>query len=182
MKTTKTDRTTAHGGTDDACSEGFRQIRHSLAASVIARLKDEIPGLSPHFGEHYAETDDPEVIVYHGTGGAFRFLAFAFSPWRMWDLHVGVVPIDDQKLSIGFHISERAATAMFAELEKLGAGIGATARHQQAAVEYQANLPPFEVRDVALPVLVDTVADLCRRYAAVVARVSCPNPWWTYSA
>jgi hypothetical protein len=158
-------------GADD---DGLRQLRHSIAESVMARMKNEIPGLSPHFGEHYEKTDDPEAIVYRSSGATFRWLAFAFSPWRMWDLHVGVVPIDSGRLSVGFHISERARPSLMDDLKRLGADIGAPALHQKAAVEYQANLPPIDVGAVSVETLVDTVAQLCRKYAPVAASVRCP--------
>jgi hypothetical protein len=158
-------------GADD---DGLRQLRHSIAESVMARMKNEIPGLSPHFGEHYEKTDDPEAIVYRSSGATFRWLAFAFSPWRMWDLHVGVVPIDRGRLSVGFHISERARPSLMDDLKRLGADIGAPALHQKAAVEYQANLPPIDVGAVSVETLVDTVAQLCRKYAPVAASVRCP--------
>lgn len=158
-------------GADD---DGLRQLRHSIAESVMARMKNEIPGLSPHFGEHYEKTDDPEAIVYRSSGATFRWLAFAFSPWRMWDLHVGVVPNDRGRLSVGFHISERARPSLMDDLKRLGADIGAPALHQKAAVEYQANLPPIDVAAVSLETLVDTVAQLCRKYAPVAASVRCP--------
>jgi hypothetical protein len=162
---------TDNAGADD---DGLRKLRHSIAGSVMARMKNEIPGLSPHFGEHYEKTDDPEAIVYRSSGATFRWLAFAFSPWRMWDLHVGVVPIDRGRLSVGFHISERARPSLMDDLKRLGADIGAPALHQKAAVEYQANLPPIDVGAVSVETLVDTVAQLCRKYAPVAASVRCP--------
>jgi hypothetical protein len=167
---------TASTRTDNvgAGDDGLRQLRHSIAESVMARMKNEIPGLSPHFGEHYEKTDDPEAIVYRSSGATFRWLAFAFSPWRMWDLHVGVVPIDRGRLSVGFHISERARPSLMDDLKRLGADIGAPALHQKAAVEYQANLPPIDVGAVSVETLVDTVAQLCRKYAPVAASVRCP--------
>ena len=158
-------------GADD---DGLRQLRHSIAESVMARLKNEIPGLSPHFGEHYEKTDDPEAIVYRSSGATFRWLAFAFSPWRMWDLHVGVVPTDRRQLSVGFHISERAGPRLLDDLKRLGAEIDAPVRHQKVAIEYQANLPLFDIDAVTLETLVDTVAQLCRKYAQVAASVRCP--------
>lgn len=164
----------ARAGTSGADDDGLRELRHSIAESVVARLKTEIPGLSPHFGEHYEKTDDPEVIVYRSSGASFRWLAFAFSPWRMWDLHVGVVPADRNRLSVGFHISERASPILLPELKRLGADIGAPVQHQKVAVEYQANLPPIDVDVVSLETLVGTVARLCRSYAPVAARVRCP--------
>jgi len=154
--------------------DGLQQLRHSIADAVIAQLKSEIPGLSPHFGEHYEKTDDPEAIVYRSSGATFRWLAFAFSPWRMWDLHVGVVPTDRRKLSVGFHISERASPTLLGELKRLGAAIDAPVQHQKVAVEYQANLPVIDVDAASFETLVGTVAQLCRKYAPVAARVRCP--------
>jgi hypothetical protein len=161
----------APGGADD---DGLLQLRRSLADSVMARMKGEIPGLSPHFGEDYLEADDPEAKVYRSSGATFRWVAFAFSPWRMWDLHVGVVPAGGRRLSVGFHISERAAPALLEDLKRLGEEVGAPVRHQEAAIEYQANLPLFDVDAVPVETLVDAIAGLCRRYAPVAARVRCP--------
>jgi hypothetical protein len=160
----------AAAGGDD----GLLQLRRSIADSVMGRLKGEIPGLSPHFGEDYLEAEDPEARLYRSTGATFRWVAFAFSPWRMWDLHVGVVPVEGRRLSVGFHISERAAPALLGELERLGESIGAEARHQPAAIEYQANLPLFDVDAVPVEALAEAVAGLCRKYAPVAARVRCP--------
>jgi hypothetical protein len=166
--------TSARAGNVSAEDDGLRQLRHSIAESVMARMKSEIPGLSPHFGEHYEATDEPEAIVYRSSGATFRWLAFAFSPWRMWDLHVGVVPADRHRLSIGFHISERASPRLLGELERLGSEIDAPVQHQKLAVEYQANLPLIDADAASLDALVDTVALLCSKYAPVAARVPCP--------
>jgi hypothetical protein len=158
-------------GADD---DGLLALRRAIAQSVLASTRDEIPGLSAHFGEDYLEADDPEAVLYRSSGATFRWVAFAFSPWRMWDLHVGVVPVEGRRLSVGFHISERAAPALLGELERLGESIGAAARHQPAAIEYQANLPPVDVDAVPVEKLVETIAGLCRRYAPVAARVRSP--------
>jgi hypothetical protein len=162
--------THAAGATDD----GLLQLRHAIAQGVMARMKGEIPGLSPHFGEDYEKSDEPEPVVYRSSGASFQWVAFAFSPWRMWDLHVGVVPTEGRRLSIGFHISERASAALLDDLKRVAGEIGASVRHQQAAIEYQANLPLFDVDAVPLETLVDAVAQLCRKYAAVAAKVPCP--------
>lgn len=154
--------------------DGLQKLRHSIAEAVMSRVTREIPGLSSHFGEDYEKTDDPEAIAYLTSGGQFGFLAFAFKPWRMWDLHVGVVPVDKRRLSLGFHISERAAPAMMESLERLGAEIGAKVQHQKAAVEYQANFPPVAVDAVSLDSIVDTITGLCRKYAPVAATIACP--------
>lgn len=154
--------------------EGLLKLRHAIADSVIARMKKEIPGISAHFGEDCEKSADPEAIAYRSSGASFRWVAFAFSPWRMWDLHVGVVPTDARTLSIGLHISERASAALLEELERVGNEVGARVKHQKAAIEYQANLPPIDVEAVPLEKLVDTVAGLCRRYAPVAVRVPCP--------
>ena len=152
----------------------MRKLRDQLAQQVKARTAARISGLSAHFGEDYEHGSDPEAVAYSTTGGHFRWLAFGFAPWRMWDLHVGVVAIDERQLSVGFHISERAASVVMPELERLAAEIGAVVRHQEAAVEYQANLPPIDVEGVTIDRLADTVSDLCRKYAQVAAKVPCP--------
>lgn len=160
----------ARGADDD----GLLALRRAIAESVLARMKDEIPGLSAHFGEDYEKGDDPEAVLYRSSGATFHWVAFAFSPWRMWDLHVGVVPTGGRRLSVGFHISERAAPALLDDLKRLGESIGAPARHQPAAIEYQANLPLVDVDGVSLESLADTIARLCRDYAPVAAKVRCP--------
>jgi hypothetical protein len=154
--------------------DGLLQLRRAIARSVNARMKSEIPGMSAHFGEDYEDAEDPEAKLYRASGASFRWVAFAFSPWRMWDLHVGVVPTDDGRLSVGFHISERASAALLDDLKRLGAEVDAPVKHQKAAIEYQANLPLIDVDAVPLDAVVDTVAQLCRKYAAVAARVPCP--------
>ncbi len=158
---------------DQGGNDGFRKLRGELAQAVKARAEG-IQGLSAHFGEDYEKSTDPEAVAYLTTGGQFRFLAFGFSPWRMWDLHVGVVPLDERMLSVGFHISERAAPIVLAELERLGAEIGAPVRHQKEAIEYQANLPPIAVDAVSVDRLADTVSGLCLKYAQVAGKVACP--------
>lgn len=155
-------------------SDGLRQLRQTIAESVMARLSSEIPGLSPHLGEHYENADDPEVRVYRSSGASFRWLAFAFSPWRMWDLHVGVVSSEHRRLSVGFHISERASTCLMSDLKRLGAEIDAPVLHQPVAVEYQANLPLIDVDDVPIDTILETVTGLCRSYAKVARVVRCP--------
>lgn len=158
----------------EGANDGLRALRDALARSVKARTRERIPGLSAHFGEDYEHGSDPEAVAYATTGGHFRWVAFAFEPWRMWDLHVGVVAIDERQLSVGFHASERAASVVMPELERLGAEIGAPVRHQAAAVEYQANLPPIDVNRVSVDQLADTVSELCMKYAKVAAKVPCP--------
>jgi hypothetical protein len=92
----------------------------------------------------------------------------------MWDLHVGVVVADGRRLSIGFHTSERAGEVLLEDLQRLGDSVGAPVRHQKAAIEYQANLPLFDVDAVPLETLVEAIARLCREYAPVAAKVRCP--------
>ena len=166
------DRGTSRRGGD--ANDGLRTLREELARAVQARAKGRIEGLSAHFGEDYEHGTDPEAVAYQTTGGHFRWVAFGFAPWRMWDLHLGCVAIDDRQLSVGFHISERAAPFMGAELERLGAAIGATVQHQKAAVEYQANLPPIAVDAMPLERLADTVLELCDKYARAARKVECP--------
>jgi len=158
-------------GADD---EGLLRLRRAIGDRVMARMKDEIPGLSAHFGEDCEKSDDPEARIYRSSGASFRWLAFAFSPWRMWDLHVGVVVADERHLSIGFHASERAGEVLLPDLERLGRSVGAPVRHQKEAIEYQANLPLYDVDAVPLETLVGTIERLCREYAPVAAKVRCP--------
>jgi len=169
-----TDRGAVSPRATESRNDGFRKLRDALAQAVKARTQGGIHGLSAHFGEDYEHSTDPEAVAYLTTGGQFRFLAFGFAPWRMWDLHVGVVPIDEHLLSVGFHVSERAAPVVMAELERLGAEIDAVVKHQKAAIEYQANLPPIAVDAVSLDRLADTVSELCRKYAQVAGKLACP--------
>jgi hypothetical protein len=153
--------------------DATRSFRRRLAQAVMSRLKSEIPGISAHFGEDYEFTDEPEVQVYRRTGGHFRWLAFAFSPWRMWDLHVGVVATED-RLSLGFHVSERAEAVLRAELERLAKDLGTSVVHQKTAVEYQANLPAVAVEEANLDAICSKIVELCRSLAPVARRVACP--------
>lgn len=156
-------------------NEGLRNLRRHLASAVLARLCSEVPTISAHFGEDYENTDEPEAVVYRRTGGTFRFLAFAFAPWRMWDLHIGVVPLTESRLSVGFHISERAADLLMADLQRLAANIGTTVIHQKAAVEYQANLAPVPTNGSNTDAVANTIVDLCRQFASVAKKVPCPT-------
>ena len=162
------------GTVGERANGGLRKLRDELARAVMARMAGRVQGVSAHFGEDYQHGSDPEAVAYQTTGGHFRWLAFGFAPWRMWDLHVGVVEVDDASLSVGFHISERAAKVVMPELERVAAEIGAAVQHQKAAVEYQANLPPIAVNQVSVDELVDTVAGLCAKYAKVAGKVPCP--------
>ena len=155
-------------------NDGLRQLRKALAEAVKIRTEKDVNGLSAHFGEDYEHGTDPEAVAYQKTGGHFRWVAFAFAPWRMWDLHVGVVAIDEHQLSVGFHVSERAAAVLMPDLERLAKEIGAVVRHQEAAVEYQANLAPIAVDAISLGRLADTVSELCRKYARVAGKRACP--------
>lgn len=157
-------------GSDD----GMRPLRQRLAASVLERVAPQVSGVSAHFGEDYEFGDEPEAAAYRRTGGSFRFLAFAFSPWRMWDLHVGVVPTGDE-LSLGLHISERAAPILQGRLEQLAAELGVPVIHQPRAVEYQANLPPVGTAETDLETIAATIADLCGRLAPIARETVCPD-------
>ncbi len=150
------------------------EYRHRLAGAVLSRLQPELPNLSANFGEDYEAGDEPEAQMYRAIGGRFRWVAFGFAPWRFWDLHVGVVETDDAKHSIGFHVSERAAPALMADLRRLAAEIGSPLIHQKTAVEYQTNVKPLDADERGLDEAVTTVVDLCRRFALVAARVAVP--------
>ena len=167
------DRGTPARGSASA-ENGLLALRKALAQAVKARAAGRIQGMSAHFGEDYEHGSDPEAVAYQTTGGHFHWVAFAFAPWRMWDLHLGCVAVDPRHLSVGFHISERAAPFMKAELERLGAEIGAAVQHQKAAVEYQANLPPIAVDGVSIDELADEVTGLCRKFAQAAGKVPCP--------
>jgi hypothetical protein len=146
-------------------------LRRQLGATVTGRLRPEIPGISAHIGEDYQEAGDPEAALYRRIGAHFHWVAFAFAPWRMWDLHVGVVATEGKQLSIGFHISERAKALLLQDLQALGNGIGAKAEHRPAAVEYQANLPLVNIDFADTEGLARTITDLCRKMAPLAERI-----------
>lgn len=154
--------------------DGLYEFRHLLAKVVLARLEKEIRSVSAHFGESYERGDDPEAVAYRKTGGTFRFLAFAFAPWRMWDLHVGTVPAEGSFVSVGYHISVRAGPLLMDKLHAMARHHGIEVIHQPAAVEFQANLAPFDTSLVSAETLADTVCALSRRFADVAASTSCP--------
>lgn len=151
------------------------RLRRRLARLVTAKLKAKIPGISAHVGEDCAKSDDPEAVTYHRTGAHFRWVAFAFSPWRMWDLHVGVVAVDERALSVGFHVSERAAKLLLPRLRRLGVAIGAKAAHMPRAFEYQANLPAIDVTRTTPAALARTIARLCPPMAKLAGAVAPPS-------
>ena len=146
-------------------------LRRRLGRLVTRRLAGKIAGLSAHVGEDYERSDDAEAALYRECGAHFRWVAFAFAPWRMWDLHVGVVALDARSLSIGFHVSERAGMVFLPTLRRLGAAIGAKAEHKPLAVEYQANLSPIALAKTDVATLADTIVDLCRRLAPAARRI-----------
>lgn len=151
------------------------RLRRRLARLVTARLKARIPGISAHVGEDCATSGDPEAVTYRRTGAHFHWVAFAFSPWRMWDLHVGVVAIDERALSVGLHVSERAAKLLLRRLRRLGATIGAKAQHMPRAIEYQANLPRIDVTGTTLLALASTIVRLCPPMARLARAVTPPS-------
>lgn len=162
--------------TADDISHGMRGLRHRIADKVLAELAPKIGGLSAHFGESYEHTDEPEAAVYRTTGGTFRFLAIACAPWRMWDLHVGIVPLDETTLSIGFHISERAAPLLRERLESFARKNGLRVDHSPRAVEFQANLPSLDPTRDSLEAMVKQAIDVCRELAPAATGVDCPAP------
>jgi hypothetical protein len=145
-------------------------VRRRLGETVLSRLRREIPEISAHLGEEYEKSSEPEAVKYREIGGKFSWVAFGFAPWRFWDLHVGVVEVDEDKLSLGFHISERAAPKLRPELEKLASEIGTTVIHQNLAVEYQANFPAAAANDAHFEQILDCVIESCRRFAPVARR------------
>ena len=162
--------------TPDDINHGMRGLRHRIADKVLAELAPRIGGLSAHFGESYEHTDEPEAVVYRTTGGTFRFLAIARAPWRMWDLHVGIVPLDERTLSIGFHISERAAPLLWERLESFAREKGLRVDHSPRAVEFQANLPSLDPTRDSFEAMVKQAIDVCRELAPAAASVDCPAP------
>jgi len=154
---------------DDLCV-----FRHKLADAVFSRLNGEIKGMSAHFGESYERSSDPEALLYHQIGGSFRFLAFAFAPWRMWDLHVGTLPVESTALSAGYHISDRAAPVLMEELRRLAEARRVTIVHKEKAVEFQANLPPILISPENLAPVAEVVCGLCRDMAKVATAILCP--------
>jgi hypothetical protein len=153
---------------------GMRTLRLRLGASVIGKVQAEFDGLSAHYGEDYEFTDIPEAVIYHKIGGTFRFLAFACSPWRMWDFHVGVVALDSNMLSIGVHISERADPFLRDYLTSIAARLGTSVVHAPRAVEYQANLRPLDVTQIPFEEIESQIVSLCRALPLVAATAECP--------
>jgi hypothetical protein len=149
-------------------------LRRQLAHGLIERLRGELPGLSAHMGEDYREASDPEAVHYRHTGAPFHWLAFAISPWRMWDLHVGIVDVHPLHLSVGLHISERAAEPLLEGLKTASATFGAAAEHRPAAAEYQANLPPMRVEAGDTAQLERTIGEMCRAMARLAAQAAPP--------
>jgi hypothetical protein len=150
------------------------RLRRRLARLVTVRLRATIPGICAHVGEDRAQSHDPEAVIYRRTGAHFRWVAFAFAPWRMWDLHVGVVAVDERSLSVGLHISERAAKLLLPRLRRLGTTVGAKAAHMPRAIEYQANLPKIDVTRTTLPALAGTIVRLCPPMARLARAVAPP--------
>lgn len=150
-------------------------LRRRLGAEVLDRLGGEITGISAHIGEDYETSADPEAVVFRERGAGFLFLAFTFAPWRMWDLHVGVVAVGADELSLGFHISERAVGTCMMRLMELGEQIGATVKHCPAIVEYQANRPVVTVSAAKFETLVNTICELCRSMSVMAAGIEPPD-------
>jgi hypothetical protein len=173
-KTTAKKKMPARPAKAQALLKNDERLRRRLARLVTARLKARIPGISAHVGEDCAKGNDPEAVTYRRTGAHFRWVAFAFAPWRMWDLHVGVVAVDERSLSVGFHVSERAAKLLLPRLRRLGSTIGAKARHMPQAFEYQANLPMITVARTTPAALAGTIARLCPPMAKLAKAVAPP--------
>jgi len=86
-----------------------------------------------------------------------------------------VVAVDERALSVGLHVSERAAKLLLRRLKRLGAIVGAKAEHMPRAIEYQANLPRIDVTGTTLPALAGVIAGLCPLMAGLARAVTPPS-------
>lgn len=143
------------------------KFRQELAARVLSEFSTELPHVSPHFGEQYVDSDDPNAQALRECGGSFEWVAFSFDPCLMWDVHVGVLTTDGQAIA-GLHVHERVSAEKPASVAAVADEIGAKYRYSAVAAEHQFNYPPVSINEVDVDHFAGNVAELCRRFAPVV--------------
>jgi hypothetical protein len=144
-----------------------RELRRELADRVLAELAADLPRVSAHFGEEYADSTAPDARALRERGGTFEWVAFAFDPHPMWDTHVGVLTADGE-VSVGFHVHERLARDPPDAVETLAGSVGAEYRYSDTAAEHQFNRPPVPSSAADVGTLAAEVSMLCRRFEPVV--------------
>jgi hypothetical protein len=146
------------------------ELCRELADTVVDELSADLPRVSAHLGENYAEADEPEARSIRNHGGTFLWVAFGFKPYSMWNAHVGVLTADD-RVVVGLHVHERVSVGKPAAVAAIAGEIGAEYRYSDAADEHQFNRPPIPLERVDVEDLSQDIADLCRRLNPVVNEV-----------
>lgn len=142
-------------------------LLQQLAQRVCSRLAGEVPGLSVHAGTDYAGSDDPRVRMLLESGGHLDWVALAFAPFSLWDLHVGLVLVQDH-VSVGVHASSRRWPEPPPPLARAALAVGAQYTHAATAREHQFNLPPRRFTKTMVAALERRTFSLCRLTAATL--------------
>lgn len=142
-------------------------FRREVAARVLSELSTELPQVSPHFGEQYADSDEPDAQALRECGGSFEWVAFSFDLCPMWDAHVGVLTENGQAIA-GLHVHERVSAEKPASVAAVADEIGAKYRYSAVAAEHQFNRPPVLINEVNVDSFAGNVVELCRRFEPVV--------------
>lgn len=143
------------------------ELRRELAERVIDELATDVPRISAHQGEQYADADEPEAQAMREQGGTFDWVAFGFDPRPMWDAHVGVLTVDGQ-VTIGLHIHERLSPTKPTAVATIADDVDAGYRFSDAASEHQFNRRAVPLDTVDVGDLTEEVAWLCRRFDPIV--------------
>lgn len=151
------------------------EFRHELADRVTAELSTDLPRVSPHFGEQYADADVPEAREMRRRGGTFEWVAFGFAPHSMWDAHVGVITTDGQ-VTVGLHVHEQLSPSQPTTVGDVVADVSADYQFSDAAAEHQFNLPSRAIESVDVDDFAEIVSALCRRFEPVVEDLETKTP------
>lgn len=137
-----------------------------LAESVENRLSSETTRLTVHHGSDYAEEEDPDASALRRSGMHFRWVAFAYEPHNMWDVHVGVL-LEGNTAIAGFHVHERVVSDDPPEVSDVATELGLAYRYSEAANEHQFNQEPVPYESG----LDELASDVTRIYRAFLPLV-----------
>lgn len=99
-------------------------------------------------GWEMREQNIPEINEQRRQGAGFSWVAVSFSSMVMFDLHAGIVQVDDT-VSVGLHVHERIYNAeMSTILSTEVSGLPIQYEHNDLVREHQYNFPGRQSRDM----------------------------------
>lgn len=146
------------------------EARAEIRSRILRKYGALFGNLKAHFGEDYRESREPEAIALREKRSLSNFLAFSFDPWPMWQLHVGVVPLNSREISVGIHVGQASYTIFRSELEELAHALKTTVRQVDAVSEVQCNLASMSIDTHGVEEIYGNVALLCCYCAAMTGR------------